>query len=169
MRLWTWQKNGFLIISLHVRFNSLLYSDYLNEPNVAAPELSGFKKAYEYLWKLLRTDQLIWCFADFHEAARQASRLAFQKKGKVLWELDVPSNRILKHYCGVAWHWILYGFKCGPPKIVIDRWRREPERKDELEEHFHRFWNSKALKSYGMYFSWSELCQGVPMFYFVTL
>lgn len=107
MRLWTWQNRKFDITDLNMPVESKTHSKYLNVnlrlPGVANQHL----KKYEKLWSILKTDQFLWYYTDIEEATNSSSLVEYQ--GNVLWEIEVPENRIFKRICGVAWHWIISG------------------------------------------------------------
>lgn len=141
MRLWTWQNPKLSLFDPNVKVNSLKYSSYLNDPCITESERQRFKEVYRKVWKLLGTDQILWCFTTEEDAKGQASILAFQKRGKVLWELDVPKDLIKAHYCSVAWHWILYGTPCTLP----EKFRRLPyPEKKQFNQSFNDYWKGKT-------------------------
>lgn len=143
MRLWTWQKKGFSITDPNVRVDSRTYSPYYNDP--AFPEA---KKAYEELWKQLRTCQFHWCFTDGKEAKSGGNKE--ECRGSVLWEFKVQEGEIFRIVCSAAWNWILR--RKAIPQKFLDLWREEAHEqasrfqqiKDKLEQDFRNYWTSKT-------------------------
>jgi hypothetical protein len=114
MKLWTWQNPGFNITNPNTLVNSKRYSEYFNsEYNTIAN--NNYLKAYEVLWSILKTNQFHWYYTDKKEATSNCSIMEYN--GKLLWEIDIPNNKIFKKMCCMAWHWILNNTNASPPKI----------------------------------------------------
>jgi len=111
MRLWTWQNPKLDITDPNMRVESKTYSTYLcSRLNSAANQ---HLKKYEKLWTILETDQFHWCYTDMKEAKGNEKHY----EGKMLWELDVPEDKVIR-ICGMAWHWILNSRNTIPPKMI---------------------------------------------------
>jgi hypothetical protein len=104
MKLWTWQNPKFDITDPSTPVESRKYSEYLDHLT-----------KYEKLWSILGTDQFHWYYTDEEEATNNCSLLEY--KGKILWEVDVPEDKIFKKMCCMTWHWILNNMEASPPKI----------------------------------------------------
>ena len=155
MNLWTWQRKGLRIDDPKVIINSRKYSYYLNDRHCDSSELNRRKKAYQYLWEILETDQILWCFTEETEALN-ASKNPWCKDCD-LWKLDVPEKN-MKFFCEIAWHWILSGRECAPPEKFRLNWKRleTKHRKDKTrefsQEKFDNYWRSKSEEEL-----WSKL------------
>jgi hypothetical protein len=115
VRLWTWQNRKFDITDPKTRVETKSNSKYLDascNPGYNVRHL----KAYERLWGLLEDDQFHWYHIDWEDAINGSNDE--EKKGNVLWELDIPKNRVFRKICNMAWHYIVSdGNTC--PAIIL--------------------------------------------------
>jgi hypothetical protein len=121
MRLWTWQNQTFNITNPTMPVESKKHSKYLNICSRSPDMANKHLKEYEKLWSILKTDQFLWCYTDIGEATNSSSPVEY--KGKLLWELDVPEDRILAKICGMAWHWIISSSNTRPGPIFENLFR----------------------------------------------
>jgi hypothetical protein len=101
MRLWTWQDRR-LNLADRGRISNLQYSRYTTNCLSSLGGAQRHRKAYEKLFSRLNNDQLIWCFQEYADAVSDTAILEFQNVGCLLWEIDVPDERI-QWYCHAAW------------------------------------------------------------------
>jgi len=145
MRLWTWQKKGFLLDS--DRVESLRNSAYLNDFSRAFADRLMMLKAYVKFWELLDTDQILWCFTDKKEAVN-ANGDSWCAESQ-LWEIEVPDDKV-KLICGVGWHWMLAKRECAAPSrfedlfvqmmsLLLTRYNR-----DVFFSDFNAYWANKT-------------------------
>ncbi|MBN2272064.1 MAG: hypothetical protein JXN61_15730 [Sedimentisphaerales bacterium] len=148
MRLWTWQKKGFLLHS--GRVESLMNSAYLNDFSRAFSSRLLMVKAYVKVWELFDTDQILWCFTDKKEAVGAKNNPWCH--GCHLWEIDVPVEKV-KLVCCVAWHWVLQRGECGAPsrfENLFDRlWRLHLSgnvayTRNDFYSDFNSYWAGKS-------------------------
>lgn len=111
VRLWTWQNPNFVITDRNMRVESKTHSKCLNVNSRLPGAANQHLKGYEKLWSVLKTDQFLWYYTDREEATNSSSLVKYQ--GEVLWEIEIPENRVFKRICEMAWHRILYGSSAG--------------------------------------------------------
>ena len=112
MRLWTWQKKGFLLDS--GRVESLRNSGYLNDFSRGFADRLLMLRAYVRFWEFLESDQILWCYTDRREAISAKDQDHFWCGACQLWEIDVPPEKA-NLICGVGWHWMLTRRECAAP------------------------------------------------------
>lgn len=134
MRLWTWQKEGFDIRDENTPVKSFKYTEYINT-NQLDPQL--FKRQYAKLIKIIETSQFHWYYTDEIEAK------TFQSPGTVLWEVNVPVEKILRKVCKIAWSNLLNRPTC--PDRLFDDWKRiDIIQFEKFKQDFYDFWNRKS-------------------------
>ncbi len=138
MKLWTWQSKDFSIIDPSKKVDSLKYSPYLAE-QIPESERQRFFKVYKKLWDLIGTCQFHWYSTNKKDVGNPECH-----KGKLLWEVDLPQDRIFKVVCSSAW-FRLIGRNDYVPEYIRDFWfRKEPWNYDRLEKKFKAFWEKKT-------------------------
>ena len=117
MRLWTLQSENFYIKSEVIDHKkSLYYNDEENLPNI--------RKAYQRLRKELGENQFLWCFMK--------KRGIHHEYGKVLYELEVPEEKILVYLCSCVWHKIITDCKPFNNHDCWEHWTKHD--KDYVEQ-----------------------------------
>ncbi len=122
MTLWTWQAD---------EVNPIVADIDPRRPGSYYDTNPPFRPAFERLWEMLRTDQLLWCFIDEAEA-KQA-----HWSGRRLWSLDVPENSIVAIIDPGVWEFILES-KAVPPhyRMVCTVWAQEAIRRGiDIADH----------------------------------
>ena len=147
MKLWTWQKDGFDITNDSTPVDSNNNSRYWNHPNEQTR--AHFRRVYTTLWDKLETDQFHWYYCDENDAK---SELSSEEYGaNVLWELEIPEDKIWKIACTAAWD-SLRGRTVYPPRFFSLSWQSKLINEDaaqssknleKLEENFKEFWHRK--------------------------
>lgn len=145
MRLWTWQNKAFNLADRGERVRPLEFSVYTTHPQRDTGAKNRHREAYEKLFERLGTDQLIWCFHQYEDAVSSASIAEFETLGHVLWEIDVPCEKI-QWYCDAAWTCLLTG-EPGLP-VWMNQIHEElkylrPEYAKRLEDDFMACWRGK--------------------------
>ena len=84
MILWSWQNKVMSIIDPAQKVKPLKYTRYRNHKNIL--------KAYEKLWRILKTDQFHW-FSTTQEDYK-ILRPAKHHKEELLWEINVQNEDI---------------------------------------------------------------------------
>jgi hypothetical protein len=125
MQLWTWQSKDFSLADESQKVESIKHSCYLTK-NPDPNSKEKHQEAYNKIFQILGTDQLIWCFPINRDAVDYRSIEEFVKNQHcLLWELDIPENEI-KWYCESAWH----SLRTGKPVMP--------------EDDFNSFWSCKT-------------------------
>lgn len=93
VRLWTWHKPDFSLTSDRVDWSR---SDYYNDESL--PEV---RKAYARLAEQLGTDQIIWC------VTRREDHIVLPSDECCEWEIEVPSDNILRFVNAIVWNRII--------------------------------------------------------------
>ena len=99
MMLWSYQRDGFSPVEDCVEPQRSEYA-------------TTFPDAYERLWQLVGTDQIVWCVTDPSDWP--------VKSGYVEWKLDVPTNSFLRVVDTMIWNRIL-----GQPNSPTARLRKK--------------------------------------------
>ncbi len=145
MLLWTWQNKDISLADENLTLDNLKHSFYVNKhPNPKNRE--KHRIAYEIIFKILGTDQLVWCFTDYADAVSNFSIQEFEKYYQcVLWELDIPEKKII-WYCQVAWN----ALRSGEIKMYGEVWdifdsSRPifPKLTKKYDDDFHFYWSGK--------------------------
>jgi hypothetical protein len=91
IRLWTWHKRDFCLVSDRVDHSRSAYYNY--------DKLPGIRVAYKLLADRLRTDQFIWCYhlRDEHHVSNYVA------ENEIEWELEIPKDKVLAFIDGKAW------------------------------------------------------------------
>lgn len=116
MQLWTWQNKAFNLSDPTQRVRPLDCSVYITHPDLDSDGKDKHKKASEKVFARVGTDQLIWCFHRYEDAVSNASIVEFETLGRVLWEIDVPCEKIRWH-CHAAWTCLRTGKPDLPDRI----------------------------------------------------
>ena len=127
MKLWSLHEKGFSITNGRLRHE---LSDYYNEPNI--PHV---KQAYAELARRLETDQYLWCYTNRAEIGHWPTT-------KVLWQLEVPEDRILAYICDSVWNKILGMDNFCPPQSLYFKWKKQaldlapydPDKRKEIQK-----------------------------------
>lgn len=145
MQLWTWQSKAFDLADRAQKVRSLGSSVYTTHPQLDPGMKDRHREAYEKLFERLGTGQLIWCFHEYQDAVGSASIAEFETLGRVLWEIDVPYEKI-KWYCDAAWACLRTG-KPGLPirmnQIHEELKHLRPNHAERLEDDFMAYWRDK--------------------------
>ena len=142
MKLWTWQNPKFDITSPNTPVESKKYSEYLNCDSRGSIEANNHLNKYEILWSILRTDQFHWYYTDKKEATNNCSYAEYG--GNVLWELDIPEDKVLKKICYMTWYWILDNRDAPPPKtfecFFKVFWQMNIYDRTTFSDNFNKYW-----------------------------
>ena len=148
MLLWTWQ--NLKVSPTEGEYDSLKYSDYVNDPTIHPSEKQRFINAYKKIWECLGHDKnsvikILWCYTNEQEAKN--ARGCIINKSKVLWEMDVPVACV-RYICNVAWHWILYGeggASCTTPERFFQFYRALTKRSNnQFNKDFNAKWRTTS-------------------------
>jgi len=107
--------------------------------------------------------QIVWCFTCKHEIKPEVS--------KVLWELEVPEQEIVRFVDDIVWNRIL-GIKCWLPSSLRRTFRSKAlekfpysadERKNCVKEQEEAFWSQDAPTGswWDSLFVHQKSCKGV--------
>ena len=140
MRLWTWQHKTFNLADRTQKVRSQQFSVYTTHPQRNSDMKEKHKNAYKKVFERLGTDQLIWCFHEYEEAASRISIEEFEKQDRVLWEIDVPCEKI-KWYCDAAWTCL----REGKPSLSGQMYQiyLKPDYAKKFEDAFTAYWGAK--------------------------
>ncbi len=145
MHLWTWQSRDFSLANSDKKVDSIQYSHFLHEEKKIDPrEANQHEKAYQQVFSLVDSNQLIWCYKDYEEATSAPNE--WEKYNRVLWELDVPEEKI-HWYCPVAWEKLRSGKveKCGCVWGIHYFLRTCDEGEAKMFEiQFNSYWEAKT-------------------------
>jgi hypothetical protein len=146
MLLWTWQNTAFNLADRTLRVDSLKNSVYTTHRSLDTERKGRHERAYKMVFERLGTDQLIWCFHRYEDAVDSASISEFETLGCVLWEVDVPPERI-KWHCHGAWTCLRAG-KPDLPERMHRIYRElsllEPDYARNFEDNFITYWEEKT-------------------------
>ncbi len=109
MRLWTCQNRALDITDQGSCVDSARHSVHLNSLLIDCQER---RNAYERLWRVLGTSQILWCFTDEGDAKRYPEHV---RGDYDLWELNIDQARRHWRVCPMTWHWILDQVTTLPP------------------------------------------------------
>jgi hypothetical protein len=81
--------------------------------------VTGVKEAYAELWSRLDkpNGQMIWCDTDNSDIVKTGIEM-------ILWELEVPADKIICFLDSLVWNRIL-GIQCGVSTTMRHQWIRE--------------------------------------------
>jgi len=146
MRLWTWQKQGFSPDDKNIKVESLENSMYLNND---ALDVGLFKRVYNKLWEKLETCQFHWYYTEESEA--KDAHHEYPANDRMLWEVNVPDDKIFGRVCEIAWNCLL---KRQPGTSQLsDYWKAKALREmpgksrqliKEWEQNLSKFWKRKS-------------------------
>ncbi|MDD5457952.1 MAG: hypothetical protein PHF37_00950 [Phycisphaerae bacterium] len=147
MKLWTWQNKHLKLDDSKRMIDNRTHSFYLNadELDFEKVKRERLTEAYKRVWKILGTNQILWCFTD-KEVAKEANGRDWTENCDLL-EIDIPEENVKLH-CAMAWCWILD--RCGTdmPEKFHAHWRRLEsdgcKKAKSYEEEFKNYWRDKA-------------------------
>ena len=143
MRLYTHHDPNFNIIDSEIDLNKSLY--YSEE------DWSEFKRAYDWLFEIIGTDQVVWCYPsdDNYDWAH-----GFEEK---LWVLDVPEEYVIGSIDDTVWHHVISDTHYIPEAFynnipedkidsVIEKWESENKKEKTWEWYlFDKTFQSQTL------------------------
>lgn len=143
MRLYTHHDPDFNIIDANIDLNkSLYYGD---------TECSDFKKAYDWLFSIIKTNQVVWCYPSIDDFDWVHG---YEEK---LWTLEVPEEYVIGSIDECVWHHVINDCHYIPDEVldnvpqdetdaVIEAWEASNEKEKTWKDYiFDKSFESQII------------------------